>query len=404
MESIDYWYHLMNRLDLTKEDETVSRMVQALNEEYPRLCSLILERACNLQCAHCIFQPEKTSIEASRSVGYGDLACNIISQMRRNPFVIHEGRILRDWHLGLFADIRRTRPDARIGLIDNGTFVQQEKHFRANDVFLDWIDISFDGTKDVHNKQRQSDRAFDLALGGVKRARDFVRAPEQGGKVTSLFTVTNWNYHDVYNIGSFLLGQNLVDEFHITPFSPVRTEIEPLAFCPGYKDGRVDECKILWEQIQRLWGEYNDKNGKRIFVRVYQHADLEKIARAVGVQKFIAAFQNSERVSVDQGSISFEIDDVRVTYVPLSICPSETFVIDADGVYRMAYCLKYTLEELNAGISKEGKDTTPYTVARLTNSSDFHELFHIGVERWVRAFGHDYLAREHELFSRLREM
>lgn len=404
MQSIDYWYHIMNRPDLSSEKETVFNMVQALNEEYPRLCSLILERACNLQCAHCIFQPEKTSIEASRSAGYGDLALNIISQMRHDPFVIHEGRILRDWHLDVLSDVRRVRPDAKIGLIDNGTYVQQEKYFRSHDFLLDWIDISFDGTKDVHNRQRQSERAFDFALKGVERARDFVRPPDEGGKVTSLFTVTNWNYHDVYNIGSFLLERNLVDEFHVTPFSPVRAEIEPLLFCPDYKEGKVDECKVLWEQVQRLWHEYNGIDGKRVFVRVYQHADLEKIARAVGPKKFMVAFEKSENVWVDQGSVSFEIDGVRITYVPLSICPSETFVIDADGTYRMAYCLKYTLEELNNGLSKEGKDTRPYTVARLTEDSNFYDLFHTGVDRWMSTFGRDYLEQEHKMFSSLREM
>lgn len=379
-------------------------MVKALDGEYPRLCSLILERACNLQCAHCIFQPEKTSIEASRSAGYTDLATNIISQYAPNPFIIHEGRILRDWHLGLFASIRKARPDAKIGLIDNGTYLKQEKYFRENNVLLDWIDISFDGTKEVHNKQRCSTTAFDIALKGVNEARRFVRPKEEGGKVTTLFTVTNWNYHDVYNTAALLLGQNLVDELHITPFSPVRTEIEPLFFCPGYKEGKVDECEVLWEQVVKIWNEFNGKNGKRVFVRVYQHADLEKIARAVGVDKFIKAFENKEKVTVDQGSVSFEIDGVRITYVPLSICPSETFVIDADGKYRMAYCLKYTLEELNGGISKEGKDTKPYTVAKLTTDSNFHDLFHQGVSQWMGTFGYEYLKKEFELFSLLRSL
>ena len=394
----------MNQPSLELGGGDVAKMIESLNNEYPRLCSLILERACNLQCAHCIFQPEKTSIEASRSVGYEGLACNIISQMAPNPFVIHEGRILRDWHLGLFADIREIRPDAKIGMIDNGTYLRHEKLFRKNDFLLDWIDISFDGTKEVHNKQRCSTTAFDTALKGVQEARRFVRPKEEGSKVTTLFTVTNWNYHDVYNTAALLLGQNLVDEFHITPFSPVRTEIEPLFFCPGYKEGKVDECIVLWEQIQRIWKEFNGKNGKSIFVRVYQHADLEKIARAVGVEKFMKAFENKEVVSVDQGSVSFEIDGVRITYVPLSICPSETFVIDADGQYRMAYCLKYTLEELNSGISKEGKDTKPYTVAKLMPNSSFKDLFHLGAEQWVKVFGEDYLQKEFEMFRSLREI
>jgi hypothetical protein len=322
--------------------------------------------------------------------------------MAPHPSIIHEGRILRDWHLSLFAAIRELRPDAKVGLIDNGTYLRQEKHFREHDFLLDWMDISFDGTKAVHNRQRNNPTAFDVALKGAQEARRFTRPKAEGGKVTSLFTVTNLNYHDVYNTAAFLFGQNLIDEFHITPFSPVRTEIEPLFFCPGYKEGRVDECKVLWEQVIKIYREFHGKDGRNVFVRIYQQADLEKIARAVGVEKFLHAFTEKEHVHVDQGSVSFEVDGVRITYVPLSICPSETFVIDADGAYRMAYCLKYTLEELNGGLSKEGKDTRPYTVAELSLESDFHGLFKQGVSQWMGTFGYEYLQNEFELFSKLR--
>lgn len=404
MESIDYWYHLMNRTDLESEHKMVQKMIESLNEEYPRLCSLILERACNMQCLHCIFQSEKTSSGISSKIDLTKLACNIISQMGDKPFVIHEGRIIRDWHLRLFRAIRDGRPDAKIGLIDNGTYLAQEKHFRENNILLDWMDISFDGTQETHNKQRNNQRAFEVAMKGVEQARRFIVPAADGGRLTSLFTVTNLNYHDVYNTAALLLGKSLIDEFHITPFSPVRAEIEPLFFCPDYKQGKVDECKVLWEQIIRIWNEFNGKNGKKVFVRIYQHSDLEKIARAVGVEKFLKAFEDTKTIKVDRGSISFEIDSVRITYVPLSICPSETFVIDADGSYRMAYCLKYTLEELNCGLSKEGKDTKPYTVARLQSNSNFHELFHQGVQRWMETFGSDYLQKEFEMFQELRKI
>jgi hypothetical protein len=69
----------------------------------------------------------------------------------------------------------------------------------------------------------------------------------------------------------------------------------------------------------------------------------------------------------------------------------------------MAYCLKYTLEELNCGISKEGKDTKPYTVARLGPDSNFHDLFKIGVDRWMGTFGNDYLKKEWGMFQELRK-
>lgn len=401
VESIDYWYQIMTGEESHLNDKMVENMFFALKQEYPRICSLIMERACNLQCAHCIFQLEKTTSAVSQAVGLTDLACNIISQYEPKPFVIHEGRILRDWHLSTFAAIRKVRPDAQIGLIDNGTYLNQERYFQENNILLDWMDISLDGTREVHNKQRKSPYAFDQAVKGLQNARDFITA---SGKLTSLFTVTSINYNNVYDTASFIFNNALAEEFHITPFSPVRTEIESLFFCPGYKEGKVDEAKIWWEQVQKVWGEFQNPEENKVFVRIYQHADLEKIARAVGPEKFIAAFRDKNKVYVDRGSISFVLDGVRITYVPLSICPSETFVIDVDGTYRMAYCLKYTLKELNSGRSIKGDDIRPYTVAQLTSHSSFKELFHQGVEQWHENFGYSYLKAEFQLFQEMKNL
>lgn len=400
--SIDYWYHLIQQKIVSVNSEMVQKMVGALEREYPRLCSLIMERACNLQCAHCIFQLENTSSKISKSIGLTELACNIINQLNKDASVIHEGRILRDWHLSTFAAIRKIRPDVKIGLIDNGTYLYQKDFFRNNNVLLDWIDISFDGTREIHNLQRKNKQAFDVAMEGLQSARKFVIPGD--GKVTSLFTVTNLNFQDVCNTADLLLGDALIDEFHITPFSPVRAEIESLAFCPGYKEGKVDDCKVLWEQIVKICSNYQDEKQTKVFVRVYQQSDLEKIARAVGIDKFLKAFFDLKSVRVDQGSVSFEIDGVRINYVPLSICPSETFVIDADGSYRMAYCLKYTLEELNSGLSKTGLNIQNYTVSKLTFESNFHELYKKGVYQWMDAYGFDYLVKESKMFNELKSL
>lgn len=400
IESVDYWYQLMT--STVQSADIVSAMVYALERENPRICSLIMERACNLQCRHCIFQREKTSVAISQAAGLTRVAQNIVSQMDKNPLVVHEGRILRPWHLDTFSAIRVVRPDARIGLIDNGTFVHCEEDFLRRGLQLDWMDISIDGTKEIHNLQRHSQVAFDQAMEGIRHAREYIQPACDGGKLTSLFTVTNPNFADVYNTAALLLKENLVDEFHITPFSPVRSEIAPLFFCPRYKDGIVDDCAVWWREVQRVWNEFQNEEKNRIFVRVYQHADLEKIARTVGSEKFWAAFTDLETVRVDQGSISFVIDGVRITYVPLSICPSETFVIDADATYRMAYCLQHTLAELRAGKSVGGRDIRAYTVASLNFESNFRQSFKQGAKQWMDNFGHIYLQEEFELFRKIK--
>lgn len=371
--------------------DCVEQMLDHLQGELPTMCSVTFERAYNLQCLHCIYPPEGSSAAASREAGTYELVLNIVSQLpSETPKLLHEGRILSPWHLDVMRAAQVMRPELHLGLIDNGNFVRHLHRF--GDLRLNWIDISLDGMREAHNRQRDNDQAWSMAISGLERAR------EVANEVNVPYTLTNLNFGDVFETADFVLGQGLADGIDFTTMSPARLELLPY--------------EISLEQMVAAWSGARDATSRypgHVFFRLYRHADLEKLMLVVGQSRFWSIFlgetENTDNylVGVEVGKISLVLDGVLVTYAPLSTWPPETFLIDADGRYGMAYSIGYTLEELHAGVSRSGEDLRPFTVAQLAPQSNFQELYRKCVDQWWGFLGQKYFQEEMETFRRIRE-
>lgn len=415
--STDFWYSRVIS-NITKENlsnkEIEIAILAQLRKELPSLLSVIMERACIFSCQHCIFQKECPSSDESIKVKLDEIIYNIIRQMptkaksprnpKEGPMFIHEGRIIKDWHLDIFKKIRQIRPDFRMGLIDNGSYVRLIPEFKKRNFKLDWLDVSVDGLKKNHNLQRNNRHAFDIAMQGLARAREIVVSPKKGGRVTALFTITKVNFNDIKKTADFLfinnkISKNLIDEFHITTIAPCTQEHYAI-------ETSIEDFRESWKQIKSVYYRYGvNKNGEqRIFIRFYRHEDIEKLAAAVGYKKFIDSLQGvpskkiHPNVESSIGRITFYIDDVPVTFSPLSTWPQETFLIDADGANRVAHSLQYTLSQLQSG----KKGAKKYTVGQLDGKSNFIKYYSKVVDLWWLKFGKMYLREEIDVFERIR--
>lgn len=427
----DYWYSRVIENVAKKTPEQLEKgIIEALKAEVPMLCSSTMERACNFSCKHCLYpEKEESSQEESRKVGLDKIIYNIIEQMPtketsprnmigevrpENPSFLHAGRILREWHLDILKNIKERRPDIRVGLIDNGTYTRFLDKFKEKNIKLDWLDISVDGVKEFHNLQRSSNSAFDITMDGLRHAREITVPPEKGGRVTSLFTLSNLNYQDknIEKTADMLLSgeKPLVDEFNITTMSATRESLNSIVISPHYREGGVEEFKEAWEQIKNVFNKYGrDESGKqKVYLRMYRHEDVEKLAYAVGPKKFMEAVKNRESennyVGVDVGKMTFKIDGVPVDYLPMSIWPPEEFNIDADGANRTAYSITHTLKELQNGKAESGGDIKGYTVDYLNNDSDFIKTYQKEVDQWMEFKGKDFLKEEIEMFDRIKKL
>lgn len=379
--SMDYWFSSVVNGD--RDPYLIDGMYRALRDELPRILSVVAERTCNLQCEHCIFQFEKSRNAESQQDSLGLAVQTILRQMRPKPLVVYEGRIFQPSHLAWLKNLRAERPDCRIGIIDNGSYIRHDGELRAADFKFDWIDISVDGTEQVHNRQRRSAASFQDAINGIKCAHRHLRP---GGKVSSLYTLTSLNCDSIGETAALLPPE--VSEWHITTLSPVRPEIAHLKTSD-------DQFDMAWHQMLTAHLVHP------LILRIYVADDMLKLAKAVGGKAFMSSLK---RASVDLASLSFTLDSIPVVYYPQSVSPSETFVLDSDGCYRVPYSLAFTLKELRDGISRFGDDTGAYTVRRVDATSDFQALYRECVSKWQAVFGRDAIRKETDIFDQIREL
>lgn len=379
--TMDYWFSVVQLGNTSPE--FIHNMFASLHEERPPILSVVGERACNMQCHHCIFQAERSSNEISLSNSLTTAVKTIVSQMGSNPIVVHEGRIFRPSHLEWLNAIREVRPDVRIGMIDSGAYLNYAKQIEQSGFKFDWLDISLDGDRVRHNLQRNNDDAFQMAIEGITNAKGFLNP---NGYVTSLFTMTRFNSRFIVETCDSLPKE--ITEWHITTMSPSRPEIKWLS--------------VETREFSRAWSQIVSVNKRRpVFVRVYVAEDILKLARAVGKEKFISALSAGE---VSNCSITLKLDEVSVTYYPQSVATSETFVIDADAHYRAPYSVAYTLEELRSGVSRFSEDLRDYTIGKVDKHSQFGIMYDRNVEMWANGFGRKALNKEISVFRRINRL
>jgi len=399
--SSEKWYLSVLKND-TFEDKDAAELLLAQKAEIPELTSAVLERTCNLRCAHCLYQDESSSAPLSRAVHLDEVIANVVQQMPEKsvayvPQFLSCGRILRAPHLELFRRLRDMRPDVRLGVIDNGTYTKLLSRWPEGFKF-DWMDISIDGPEDIHNTQRQSAVAFKDAMNGLREARGVTRPSEEGGRVTSLFTLTTLNAGSILETADLLLGnrdgKSLVDQFRVTTLSPTNEVNTDL-------DAGVEDLVRAWGGIRQASERYNTDGQIRFHFSVFQTETMEKLAAAVGEKKIVQAFSREGDLQLRANFLDTTIDGVPMSYLPLSIWTPEEFLIEADGACRTAYEGMFTLDELRSGIAKDGRDTRPYTIEQLTPESDLRSVYERGVDQYWSSFGKRRIAEEKEIWGRI---
>lgn len=408
IESAKLWYWNMVEGKPFNVDKK-AEIIFSQQSELPYMVSSVMERVCTLQCAHCLYQKEKSSAAASRESHLAEVIEHMVSSLPQasedGPDVkfMSAGRILRPWHLDLLKNLRRVRPDVKLGVIDNGTYTKLLSKWPEG-LKLDWLDVSIDGTEEHHNEQRGSANAYADAMNGLRHAREIVRPRAEGGYIASLLTLTSINARDVLKVADAVLdgedGEPLVDKLNIVTMSPTNAINAGLEM-------HVDDFAEGWSEIKRACEKYNTPGNERISLGLYRIEDVEKLAAVVGEQKFLESFPSDEaeaekRVRTRGNFIETHIDGVPVSYLPVSIWPPEELLIEADAAYRLAFEGQFTLDELRTGRSKNGRDTKPYTVAQLTPETDFHEVYEKAVELYWQRFGHKKLDEEFAAFQRIR--
>ncbi len=167
-----------------------------------------LIRRCNLTCRHCY------SISADKDFA-GELDGAEVARVMDDlkafgvPVLILSGGepLLRPDIFDIAA--RAKGLGFYVGLSTNGTLIDDAMAARIAEVDFDYVGISLDGLREVHDRFRRMEGAFDKSLVGLRRAR------ELGLKVGLRFTLTRDNARDLPSLLQLVEDEG-VDRFYLS--------------------------------------------------------------------------------------------------------------------------------------------------------------------------------------------
>lgn len=159
-------------------------------------------RTCNLKCAHCYmdsdaqkYQGELTTEEAKRFID--DLA------EFKVPVLLFSGGepLIRPdfFELAAYAASKGIRPT----LSTNGTLITREVAQKIKDIGVGYVGISLDGLREVNDKFRGKEGAFQAAMEGIQNC------VAVGQRVGLRFTINRHNFEELDKIFDFIEEKNI---------------------------------------------------------------------------------------------------------------------------------------------------------------------------------------------------
>lgn len=361
--AIDMW------LGYVMNNEDVGDFPALLSKEVPPLISWIVRGGCAVQCQHCIFPVEGPKARG----GYiaDDVLIRLLGQLPRGAHLVHEGRQLLPQQIPVLASIARA--GYSVSLINNGQYATKTMlaNCESEGLQIDALDVSIDGPEQIHNIQRSSGNAWRIAVKGIEHAREVLKPT---GKLTSLFTLTSLNYAHVRETGEKAL--QMVDEWHVTTMS-LRPGIEHL------RAGEHELASAL-EQMLAL------RTDKPVYLRSYSLQDFVSLLALIGKD---TAHKALAKARVTYNAIVLDIG-IPLYFYPKSLQVNETIVIDADGEWRLPFCIHYSLAELQAGRDTRDNDISHFNVGTVSPSMDVSTMYPAAVSQWWASIGETCLLQE----------
>jgi 12,18-didecarboxysiroheme deacetylase len=184
-----------------KSKELPSHLLQFSEDKKP-VVVFNCTRRCNLKCVHCYSQSDNKAYENELST---DEAKSLIKDIADfgSPVILFSGGepLMRK---DLFELIEcATSNGLRAVISTNGTLITEETAERLKKYNLSYVGISLDGLREVNNKFRGSEEAFDNAIKGIRNCK------KAGLKVGLRFTINKRNAEEIPDIFNLMREENI---------------------------------------------------------------------------------------------------------------------------------------------------------------------------------------------------
>ncbi len=217
-------------------------------------------RTCNLKCIHCYmdsdarkYQDELTTEEAKRFID--DLA------EFRVPVLLFSGGepLIRPdfFELAEYTAERGIRPT----LSTNGTLITREVAQRIKDIGVGYVGISLDGLREVNDKFRGREGAFQAAMEGIQNC------VAVGQRVGLRFTINSHNLAELDNIFDFIEEEQIdrVCFYHLVYSGRGNRMVD--------EDVTPQQSRQAMETIIRRAVDFEERGLKKEILTVDNHCD-----------------------------------------------------------------------------------------------------------------------------------
>ena len=154
-------------------------------------------KACNLKCIHCYAKAESGPAPDELSTEEAKNMIDDLAAFRVPVLLISGGEPLIRPDIFELAEYAIAK-GIRVTFSTNGTLITPEVAQRMKKIGISYVGISLDGLEDINNYFRGNNRAFQMALAGIRNCR------EAGQKVGLRFTINRNNYQEIDGIFELL--------------------------------------------------------------------------------------------------------------------------------------------------------------------------------------------------------
>lgn len=159
-------------------------------------------RTCNLYCMHCYASAQNREFEGELTTEEGIRFIDDVAAFGSPTILFSGGEPLMRPDIFELSAHAASR-GMRCVLSTNGTLITDGVAERIRDAGFQYVGISLDGLRDVHDKVRGKMGSFDGALSGIRRCREF------GVKVGIRFTLHRKNLEDLPGVLDLLEEENV---------------------------------------------------------------------------------------------------------------------------------------------------------------------------------------------------
>ena len=161
-----------------------------------------MTRRCNLHCVHCYASSKDLDYGNELSTAEGRKLIEDLASYG-SPVMLFSGGeplVRKDLvELARFA----VEKGMRVVISTNGTLITREKAGEFREIGLSYVGVSLDGTKEVHDRFRGREGAYDEALRGIRYCR------EEGIKVGIRFTINRRNVGEIPAMFDLIEAENI---------------------------------------------------------------------------------------------------------------------------------------------------------------------------------------------------